>query len=307
MMKTMMKTSLTYCALLCAALLEGGTAHATTQQEQTIFNAPMPHQLYSGGSAVKVHRARLDGYLDNAPGDAAALANLRQQVSSCTRALAASGRPLHPPTAWPDHAIAQREDVYAAANRTIRYISGAGYVVNPNDCSLMSEIVSRAELVSRKGVCKIDLVKKTARGDCDPSGHADAPIPPHNAPPQDAMARRLAATHPELAAAMQNVAALSASRTGQQRSILGARCEVWRQPIGGNGDSASLCYAVGGSFLPSQAVNQEGQGGLLLDNDTPHGMQLRAKDVRMDTEVGNAVFAPYAAGGFSVNAPGAQP
>src|ERR1700741_2725906 len=100
MMKTSMKTTLSGGALLCAALLGSGKLHATTWQEQTIFNAPLPHQLYRGGAPVKVHRARLDGYLDSPQGDAAALAALHQQVRSCMSALAASGRSLHPPTDW---------------------------------------------------------------------------------------------------------------------------------------------------------------------------------------------------------------
>jgi hypothetical protein len=306
MMKMSMNTTTISSTALCLALLCGACAHATSPQEHTIFSAPMPHQVYAGGAAVKVHRVRLDGYLGSAQDDAAALAALRDQVQSCTKSLAGSGRPLHPPTEWPDHASSRREDNYAAANRTIRYSSVAGYVVNPGDCSLLSEVVSRAELVSRKGVCRIDLVKKTANGECDPSGHADAPVPPHNAPPQDQLAKRIAASNPALAAAMKSVAALSATRTGQQRNILGARCEVWIQPIGTNGDKDTQCFAVGGSFLPSQAINQEGQGGLLLDNDSTHGLMLKAVDVRMDTSVGNSVFTPYAAGGYAISASGAR-
>jgi hypothetical protein len=306
MMINTMKSTLISAVFLCISLLCGAGAQATSQQEQTIFSAPMPHQRFGGGAAVKVHRARLDGYLDGPQSDAAALADLRQQVQACTKALAGSGRTLHPPTTWPDHASARREDNYAAANRTIRYTSMAGYVVNLEDCSLASEIISRAELVSRKGVCKIDLVKKTAEGECDASGHADAPVPPHNAGPQEQVAKRIAANNPALAAAMKSVAAFSATRTGQQRNILGARCEVWTQPVGTSGDSATLCYAVGGSFLPSQAINQEGQGGLVLDNDTTHGLKLKAVDVRMDTSVGNGVFTPYTAGGYTISAAGAR-
>jgi hypothetical protein len=285
--------------------LTGMPAHATSPQEQTIFSAPLPHQLHAGGPMVKVHRARLDGYLDFENGDAAALAELKERVQQCTRALAASGRALHPPTVWPDHMSSHRDDQYSAPNRNIRYTSGVSYVVNGNDCSLIAEIASSAMLSSSKGVCKIDLVRKTARGECDASGHADARPEPQV---QDGMAdviRKMAANPAMAAAAAQLTAAVGTGAVrGGQRTVAGVRCTDWRQQIDPQGTIATLCYATGGSFVPFRAVNQEGLGGLLLANTTPHGLQLKAVDARLDTQVGNAVFAPYMAPGFTLERSG---
>jgi hypothetical protein len=285
------------------ALASGSAAHATSPQEETMFKAPMPHQSYSGGAQVKVHRARLEGYFEGKNGNAAAIDDLKRQVRECVKAMANSPNPVRPPTVWPDYMQAHREDSYTAANRSIRYTSDVGYVVSNLDCSLMSQIESRAELVSSKGVCKIDLARKTARGDCDSNGHADAPLAkraPAQPPPE--VLKRLAA-NPAFAAAMPQMQKVVANRAvkGAQRTILGVRCNVWNQPVDDDGTVTTLCYAVGGSFLPPRAVDQDGFGGLLLESTTPHGYQLKAVAARLDTEVGNAVFAPYAGAGYTIN------
>ena len=301
-----MKTSHQIRLVALALLAQHGAAYATSPQETAILKAPMAHQIYSGGTPVKVHRARLEGYFEGKTGNAAALADLKKQVGACTKSLAASGRALHPPTEWPDYMMVEREEQYVAANRSIRYTSGATYGVSGADCSLVSEVVSMATLASSKGVCKIDLAKKTARGDCDPSGHADA-APERRGPVQpSAEIMKMMASNPAIAAAMpqlKDLGAMNAVRGGQ-RTILGVRCNVWIQPVDSEGTKATLCYAVGGSFLAPRAVDPDGFGGLLLESTTPQGYQLKAIDARLDTEVGNAVFAPYARGGFAINADG---
>lgn len=297
-----MQTSLFALALALAC----GHACATSPQEETILKAPMPHQAYSGGTAVMVHRARLEGYFEGKQGNAAALAELKQLVQKCTRDLAASGRQLHPPTTWPDFMMLHREDTYSAANRTIRYTSDVSYGVNYGDCSLLAPIVSKAQLVSSKGVCKIDITSKTARGDCDLTGHADAAVAQRApAQPPAELLKRLAA-NPAMAAALPqiNKARGYVGVRGGERTILGVRCNVWVQPVDEQGTKATLCYATGGKFTPQQAMDQDGMGGLLLESLTPQGFQLKAVDARLDTEVGNAVFAPYAHG-FAINAGGA--
>jgi len=298
-----MQTSLFTLALALAC----GCACATSPQEETVLKAPMPHQTYGGGAAVKVHRARLQGYFEGKQGNAAALAELKQQVQQCTRDLAASGRQLHPPTTWPDFMQLHREDTYSAANRSIRYTSDLSYGVNYGDCSLLAPITAKAELVSSKGVCKIDLSAKKARGDCDLGGHADA-APEKRAPaqPPAELLKRMAA-NPAFAAALPqiNKAMGYVGVRGGQRTILGVRCNVWIQPVDDQGTKATLCYAIGGNFLPLRALDQDGFGGLLLESLTPQGFQLKAVEARLDTDVGNAVFTPYARG-FAINA-GAAP
>jgi hypothetical protein len=294
---------------LAAALsaLSTAPARATSPQEQTMFGAPLPHQLYAGGAMVKVHRARLDGYIDGERGNAAAIAELKERVRQCTTDLASSGNALHPPTVWPDYMSAHREDQYTAPNRRIRYVSGVTYGVSGTDCSLVGEIASSAMLSSSKGVCKIDLVRKTARGQCDRAGHADARPEPQTQQPMADVIRRMAANPATAAAAAQLTRTIGTGATrGAQRTVAGVRCIDWQQQLDERGTIANLCYATGGSFLPFRAVNGEGLGGLLIASSTPRGLQIKAVDARLDTEVGNAVFAPYTAAGFIIEQ-GGQP
>ncbi|MBV7536057.1 hypothetical protein KW842_09800 [Duganella sp. sic0402] len=285
--------------LIAWSVLYCGVACATTQQEQTVLKAPMPHQTYTGGAAVAVHRARLEGYFEGKNGNAALLAQLKQEVQQCTKSLADSGRTLHPPTAWPEYVMLHREETYTAANRSIRYTTELAYGVSKEDCSLLAPIVSKAVLASSKGVCKIDISNKTARGDCDSSGHADA------APERRAAAQPPAQVRQRMAAANPALAALLPPASSGQRTILGVRCNVFQQAANQDGDVSTLCYAIGGAFLPLRAVDKDGFGGLLLESTTPHGYQLKAVEARLDTAVGSAVFMPYARG-YAVNA-GAAP
>lgn len=297
-----------YTALAVSMLaLFGTAAHATSPQEHTLTGAPSPHQLYAGGPMVKVHRARVDGYFDGERGNAAALADLKERVRQCNVSLSGGGRTLHPPTVWPDYMSSHREEKYSAPNRQIQYTSGVSYIVSNTDCSLVGEIVSTAMLSSSKGVCTIDLVNKTASGECDARGHADARPEPQNHEPMPEVLKRMAA-NPAMAAAvaqMKRATGAGAVR-GAQRTVAGVRCIDWAQQIDEQGTIATLCYATGGSFLPFRSVNKDGLGGLLLANSTPRGLQLRAVSARLDTEVGNAVFAPYMAAGFTIEK-GGQP
>ncbi|HEX8604486.1 MAG TPA: hypothetical protein VF774_17695 [Pseudoduganella sp.] len=279
--------------------LHWGQAHATTEYETAVLKAAAPHATYNGGAAVKVHRARLQGYFGGEEGNAKALAELKQGVQSCMKSLADSGTTLHPPSAWPDWVLIAREDRYTTANRMITYTSGTTHIVNNSDCSLLSKPYHRALLASAKGVCQIDLVRKTASGQCDAGGHADAPPTARGAakPPADWM--KGMAGNPALAASMKQVAGLAPVR-GEQRTVQGVRCNNWTQTIAGK--QTTLCYAIGGSFLPLRAVDNDGFGGLLLESSTPKGFELKAVDAGLDTTVGNDVFAPYARGGFAVNA-----
>lgn len=278
-------------------LLSTLPAGATTPQEEQLFKHPSPHQA-QGGAMVKVHRARLEGYSELGDGNAAALTELKQQVQQCL----ARQPQARPPLAWPDYRAASRSDEYVAANRRITYTSSVGYVVHPQDCSLISEIVSTAVLTSNKGNCSIDLNHKTASGNCDRSGHADAPLPPPPGPGKEELLRQME-RNPAMAAMvaqMKQMREYDLQRTGEQRTLLGARCDVWRQKVAGTRDISTFCYATGGSLVPYGA--REGRlGGLLIDSATTRGWQLRAVDVKLDTQVGNAVFTPYLASGYSID------
>jgi hypothetical protein len=280
-------------------LLAACAAGATTTQEQQLFKSPSPHQTAGAGSMVTVHRARLEGYSDIGDGNAAALAALKKEVQQCV----ASHRPgqARPPTAWPDYRSATRTDEYVAVNRRIVYTSGVGYVVHPADCSLISEVVASATLSSDKGSCQIDLNHKIATGNCDRAGHADAPQPRPPGPGKDEVLRQMAA-NPAMAAMvaqMKQMRQYDLVRTGQQRTIQGARCEEWRQPVPGSTQVGTFCYASGGALVP-YGVRDGHLGGLLIDSATTGGWQLKAVEVKLDTQVSSAVFTPYLAAGFTI-------
>lgn len=289
-------------AVASALALHGIAAHATTAYETSVLKANAAHVAYGGGAAVKVHRARLEGYFEGKEGNAAALAALKKDVQACMKSLADSGAKLNPPGAWPDHVTFVREEQYATATRKITYSSGATHAVDMRDCSLLAKPYAKALLVSSRGVCQIDLAAKKANGECGPGGHADAPAAAPVQPPADVL-KRLAA-NPAFAAAMpqmRNAAAMAPVR-GAQRMVAGVRCNSWTQGPDGAGAGSTSCYAIGGSFLPLRAVDKHGFGGLLLESTAPQGFQLKAVEARLDTEVGDAVFVPYMRGGFAINA-----
>jgi hypothetical protein len=289
-------------AVASALALHGIAAHATTAYETSVLKANPAHVAYGGGAAVKVHRARLEGYFEGKEGNAAALTALKKDVQACMKSLADSGAKLNPPGAWPDHVTFVREEQYATATRKITYSSGATHAVDMRDCSLLAKPYAKALLVSSRGVCQIDLAAKKANGECGPGGHADAPAATPVQPPADVL-KRLAA-NPAFAAAMpqmRNAAAMAPVR-GAQRMVAGVRCNSWTEGPDGAGAGSTSCYAIGGSFLPLRAVDKDGFGGLLLESTAPQGFQLKAVEARLDTEVGDAVFVPYMRGGFAINA-----
>lgn len=249
-------------------------AGASTQAENMISSAPMPHELLGqAGALVKVHRVRLDGYLDGVPDNASRMAQLKREVQQCVAEHKQGGYPSKPPAEWPSYLLSLRKDTYSARNRSIAYSRGVAYVLNPMDCSLRENISMTAELQSSKGICLIDLKQKTAEGVCDASAHANAPVRP-----------------------MRGAPGLRGS--GQKKNILGIDCEVWSQvpSIGG-----TACLARGGTFQPAMSAGNPGEAGMELDVDTRQGFKMKAIAAKLDADVDVRVFAPYLQGGFDLN------
>nr|WP_315398184.1 hypothetical protein [uncultured Duganella sp.] len=295
------------CVLVMACLgLRAGGAGASSAQERTIAAAPAPHEIYStGGVMVKVHRARLDGHTGTEASNAAAIASLRTQVEKCM----ASNEPksaLKPTTEWPVYSYTSRIDEYVSANRSIRYSMVVTYLMHPANCGLMSEISSVAHLSSTKGLCIIDLVKKVAEGPCDRNGHADAPIRPRQPSDLDGLIKRMEANPATAAAAaqMKIVRDAAPKKTGEQHIVKGARCNVWRQTSPTGGATKTFCFATGGTFIASNALEDGGPGGLAIEHDDPDGFRYKTVDVKMDTEVSSALFTPYNAAGFTIERDG---
>lgn len=275
-----MNKSLRAMLLLLAPMVDSGAA---TGAEDSMKVAALPHTLLpASGAPVQVHRVRLLGYLEGRPDNAANLASLRKDVGRCVANLGSNGVPTTPVRAWPEYMISLREDIYAAPNRTIAYSYGIGYSLNLRDCSLFETISSRAELMSQHGRCDIDLLAKTATGQCDARSHAGAPAPPRM-PAGGAMAAQFAAM------------GLTPSGTGVFKSVLGVRCEIHKQPAQLD-NGGTMCFATGGTF----PVTLGPHGGLLMENRSRIGYNMTAREARLDDKVSPAIFTPWLNAGFQI-------
>ncbi|MRX10296.1 hypothetical protein GJ697_20905 [Pseudoduganella sp. FT25W] len=290
---------------LCTVPLAG---RAATPAEQGMSSAPMPHALLAApGAPVKVHLVSLRGYLIGQPDNAARLAMLHAEVEDCVRRNNAAGAASKPPRAWPEHVDSQRHDVYSAVNRTIHYTSALTYGVNQLDCSLTETHLSRASLFSSRGICDIDLLKKTAHGACDAAGQASAK-PPSRRPgltaEQIAAIERDAAGNPAKAAMAAAIRANPPSGTGEHKTILGIECDVWKSPLNPEG---TVCLSRGGSF-PASTAPGAAQSAMALEEDSAtSGIKLLATTAQLDTLVNGAVFTPYLSGGFRIANTGTRP
>lgn len=274
-------------------------ASATTEAEKALANAPLPHEQLGGGrESVSVHWVRLQGHLEGPKGNAALLSELKQAVKSCVEAAQLAGRATRPPQVWPDYVFGGRSDEYDAANRTITYTTSLLYTVNPADCSLAGHGGTVAQLASTRGICQIDLDKRTAHGYCDARGHAEAPTVEQVARP--APVPRNAAERAALQAALaalENARKLGPARTGEHKTIAGIGCDVWTNPADPGG---TLCIAGGGSFRRFHANAGPAGSGLILETTTQVRESARALRAQLDATVNAAVFAPYLADGFKV-------
>lgn len=286
--------------LLCC-----GPISAATPAEEKLFKAPMPHEELAGGRhLVRVHHARLQGYLEGNPSNKVRLAQLKEAVNACVTRYQAAGRAFRPQTDWPDYLLSSREDIYYAENRSIRYSTVIAYGLNPADCSLIENVSRTADLVSSKGTCDVDLTSRTAKGSCSADGHASAPARRNrpDATSDGDEALKALARDPRMAAAIASIqSALASSKTATEKTrvILGLECEVWDQPAAPGGGTA--CYTRKGLFIPSREVGQQAEAGMLLDFDSRFGFKMKAVSAKLDTNVAQAVFLPYAQTGFTLN------
>ncbi|WP_211454813.1 hypothetical protein [Collimonas antrihumi] len=286
-----------------AALLSA-PVYAETGLEREILNAPMPHESGKGGKEVLVHYARLQGALQGDPDNAVRLEQLKRDVASCAATKREANLPVNLPTEWPEHLNGFREDFYATRNFAITYSAAWIYILNPEDCSvadgpaLAAKSHSRsrglwttATLKSSAGMCQIDLVAKTARGQCAMDVHRNA-RPSQGKNPADVIAQLK--RNPAIPASVitQMEAAMPAA-SGPSKNILGISC----QPERLLGDT--MCVANGGSFTPAAK--------LVLERSSAKGISMTAKQAAQDVRVGENVFAPHLAGGFQVTQPGGKP
>lgn len=276
-------------------------AMATTDAERTRAQAPMPHQSAgAGGTMVKAHFTRLDGYVEGSPDNASQLTRMKAEVQRCVRIHQGSGLATNPPRAWPDFVVSMRTDRYATANRTIAYHFGLVYGLRPDDCGLLETASANATLSSAIGTCNIDLLAKTATGICDALAHGNA------RPPLPAPASTLADVEEAIKKSPNNagLAALAAAMrqhppggTGERKTVLGLECEVWKNPLDPTG---TTCLSTGGTFMASDSNGKKGQSTMNLETISVAGIKEHAVEAKLDAMVDSTVFAPYLAAGFTM-------
>lgn len=297
-----MNSLLCHLAQLSAAIMYCllSTVSAATPAEQKMLSAPMPHvMLDQSVPRAKVHFVSLRGYLEGMPTNTIRLVQLKEQVQSCVSDLRRSGGRSSPPVQWPDYLTSMREDIYLAADRTIRYTNAIAYGINFTDCSLLEVYRSKARLVSSQGVCNIDLLKKTATGMCDAGAKSGNAEERRDATGISAILRAMAAdprsTH---VADLQKSRRPGDTRTGDRKTIAGLECEVWRQIA--VDDDTTICVAQGRVFTPSPIVGNHAEAGLLLEYESKHGPKMKAVDAKLDAEVNSQIFQPHLTGSFVI-------
>jgi hypothetical protein len=295
-------TSVTTIPLIFFCLvLSASRAMATTDAERTRAQAQMPHQNAGlGGTMVKAHFTRLDGFVEGRPDNAFQLTRMKAEVQRCVRIHQASGRATNPPRAWPDFVASMRTDRYESANRTIAYHFALVYGVRPDDCGLLETPSANAILSSAMGTCNIDLLAKTATGVCDALAHGNA------RPASPAPASALADVQEAIKKSPNNagLVALAAvmrqyppGGTGERKTVLGLECEVWKNPLDPTG---TTCLSTGGTFAASDSNGQKGQSTMNLETISVAGIKEHAVEAKRDALVNSTVFAPYLAGGFTI-------
>lgn len=282
-------------ALAMAAFAE--PAAASTALEKKVLTYPMPHSaLPSGGPRVKVHYTRIHLNPQGYKAVEELAKGLKQQIALCVGLRRQMKAPANPPSEMLDFALGLHRDTYLANNREITYERRAAFKMN-DDCSITGTEHHEAILSSSKGSCRIDLTNKTAAGDCDRTGHADAlanpPVPRIGSAEKKAMMERMARDPrtAQYAKQMQALQGKDAGDTGRKKTILGIECDV----VTLSGVLASTqCYA----HPPAgSAAGDAGAGGILLELKSENG-NSEAVEAKLDADVSSAIFVPYA--GFKI-------
>lgn len=270
--------------LVAALSLLLSNVHAETALEHEIFGRTMPHKRLAGRD-VLVHWVRLQGSAQPPQVNAAELEHLKQDVQKCAASRRQQSLSVNLVTQWPDRMQSLRADRYVTAAYEIDYESGAVYGGLTEDCALIERRSETAVLRSMAGVCRIDLVAKTAHGQCDLQAHVAARAPRHLTMAQIGTERAEPPPNlpPEIAA---QLAAISPKATGISKTIAGLRCE--EETL----NDERFCVAHGGSF--------RGKTNTVLEQTSSHGIQLQAIEAALDAKVDGELFAPHLAGGFRI-------
>ncbi len=267
----------------------------TTLERQAEADAKTaPHQrLGPVAKPVLVHYVHLKDDFQASPVTQVTVRQLRELIPMCVEGNRRLGRPANPPPTLPDQPRRSHTYEYAGPNRTITYTLNY-HATMAEDCSLLEGISLNAKLRSSKGTCLIDLKRKTAKGVCDASGHADAPSrpPPGDAPSLQASLAPLAAD-PRMArqiAALRQLPGADKPMAGPRRTIAGVDCQMIEPMAGTRG-----CISWAGSFVPTVNAAR----GMSLYVEFAKEI-LVATEARFDLPLDPAIFTPYLDGGYTI-------
>lgn len=284
------------CALALACLLPALPATSSTAIErQYEAQAAVPiHKNLAGksGPQVAVHYVHSKGDYFAAGSVTKTMHPITERhLLGCGEAMKKMGWPSNPPAEFPDQYTHLDIYHYAAANRTIEYKREYG-VGMAKDCSLIETVKLTAELHSAKGWCKIDLDRKTAQGECDATGHANAPLIP--LPPTDEQMEaniKAMEADPRMRQSAAALRAFPKNKYGPKRTIAGHECQTVTALGGMEG-----CVSKQGGFVPTA------DGGVVTLASALAKTTLTAVEVTFDMPVNGAIFTPYLQGGYKITA-----
>ena len=284
-------------AIASAMALLAEPSFASTALEKKILTYPMPHtQLPIDGPRVKVHYTRIHSNPQGHKTVEAFAKLLKEQAALCAVGRRKRGLSANPPGAIPDYAAGFHKDSYWARNREITYERRHGFQLN-EDCSITEDEHLEAVLTSSKGTCKVDFTNKTATGNCDSKGHANAaaslPVPRMSNAETNAMMDAMA-SGPKTSAYAKQIKALVGNgmgATGRKKTILGIECEIMTVALGPMQGTQCIAYPPATS-----AAGDAGVAGLLLDLTNADFGSATAVEAKLDADVSSTLFAPYARG-----------
>lgn len=254
-------------------------AHADTALERSIAAEPSPHKLpHPAGRELPAHWARYVLQLGDDASNQLRVDAMRRTVDDCARSHRESQLPVAIVKEWPARPTSVRTDVYVAADRVATYSHGVSYVVSPQDCGLIEQESRTVTVKSPSGVCRVNLLDKTASPECATTATAK-PRRPDFALPAQAGTSTPGPASP-----------LAPQLTGERRLIAGVSCDVATTPL--DPSHGTSCYARGGrlrGYGPRAAADGSP---LVIEAVSTQGFAYTATEAVMDMATPAALFAP---------------
>ena len=263
------------------------TSHAETSLERQISKEPSPHQgLRSEGLTIAAHWARYVEQLGHEASNQERMNQLRKSVADCVRGNRDSGLPTIEVKQWPTRLNSVRTDVYVAVDRVATYRHGVAYLLNPQNCALLEHESLTATVRSLTGVCKVDLLSRTADSSCA-----------NNI--QSVRLKKPSAFLPSPGCALPATPSLLIPRaTGERRTVAGHACDVATNPL--DPGQATRCYASGGGFTGHGPHVVANGTSLVIESVSTEGFVFTADEVVLNMAVPDTIFSPQAATGIRI-------